>query len=268
MKSQQPNPPGALYDRDMWVIYDHDYAEREGLPRLLDLFDEQGVKATFVTNGRRVELSPALAREVQRRGHDMGSENYLHEYPIMYTPDQERDSLVNTVEAFRNVLGAPPTGYISPGHRPTPNTLSLLMELGFRWYADFQNEDGPFIVSNSDRPFVGMPYAHISDYHCYALSGRTPRQVLEMLWDEFRVLRREGLAGKPRIMGYAIHPFLCHGFRAAVVEDFLEGLRKCPDVWIATRTEIANWVWEHPGDLPCRGVDDVLSLFPHDTAPA
>jgi peptidoglycan/xylan/chitin deacetylase (PgdA/CDA1 family) len=261
-RSQRPNPPGALYDRDMWVVYDHEYAEHQGLPRLLDLFGHYGVKATFVASGLRVQRSPDLAREAQRRGHDMASENFVHEYPIMYTREQERKSLADTVAAFRAVLGVPPSGYISPGHRPSPNTVPLLFELGYEWDADFQNDDMPFLIETRERTMVGMPYAHLSDYHLYQTHGRTPRQMLEMLWDEFRVLRREGVAGRPRIMGYAIHPFLCHGFRTVVIEEFLKGLKDYPDVWIATRKEIADWIRSHPGDLPRCTLDEVVAAFP------
>ena len=267
-QSERPVPAGAAYDRNMWTIYDHLYAERQGVRRLLDIFDAYNIKATFVINGLRVERSPELAREVQRRGHEMSSENYVHEYPVMYSREEEARSLGDTVAAFRKVLGAPPRGYISPGHRPTPNTLPILFDLGYEWDADFQNDDGPFLIEHNGRTMVGMPYAPLSDYAMYERTTRSPRQLLEMLWDEFRVLRREGAAGQPRVMGYAMHPYLCHGFRTVVIEEFLSGLRNYPDAWVATRKEIADWVRQHPGDLPRRSLDEVLAEFPRPWPPS
>ncbi len=38
--------------------------------------------------------------------------------------------------------------------------------------------------------------------------------------------------------------------------------REYPDVWVATRKEIADWVREHPGDLPRRSLEEVLAEFP------
>ena len=267
-QGQRPVPAGAVYDRNMWTVYDHAYAERQGLQRLLDVFEACETRATFVISGVRVEQSPELAREVQRRRHEMASENYIHEYPAMYTRQEEERSLADTVAAFRRVLGAPPTGYISPGHQPTPNTLPILFDLGYEWDADFQNDDMPFLIEHQGRTMVGMPYAHLSDYATYERTTRSPRQILEMLWDEVRVLRREGLAGRARILGYAIHPFLCHGFRTVIVEEFLTGLREYPDVWVATRKEIADWIREHPGDLPRRSLDEVLAEFPRPWPPS
>jgi peptidoglycan/xylan/chitin deacetylase (PgdA/CDA1 family) len=210
-QAQSANPPGAVYERNMWVLYDHDYAENEGVPRLLDLFERHQVKVTFVINGIRVEESPELALEVQRAGHEMAGENYIHEYAPMYTPEGEREELEKTINAFQNVLGVRPYGYVSPGHRPTPATVPILMSLGYKWDADFQDADDPFIIHGEDgQRMVGTPYSYLSDYQTYLQYGRTPRMWLEMLLDEFKGLRREGQTGKPRMLGFAMHPFLCH----------------------------------------------------------
>ncbi len=260
--SQRPNPKDALYEWDMWVVYDHQYGETQGLPRLLDLFDSHDVKATFVPNGRRLLESPDLARDAAKRGHDFGSENFVHEYAIMMTLDEERKSLQDTVDATLEVVGSRPTGYISPGHRPSPNTIPLLFELGYRWDADFQNDDVPFVIRDGDRSMVGTPYAHMSDYLTYSRQGRSPRQILEMLIDEFDVLRAEGLAGSPKMMGYAIHPFLCHPFRTVIIDKLLEHIRHFDDVWIPTRNEITDWVLENPQHFESRTLQDVLGDFP------
>lgn len=261
MKSQQPLPPGAKYDRDMWVIYDHLYAQRQGIDRLLRTLDRHSARATFVTNGKRVEESSQLAIRVRDAGHDMGCENYIHEYPVMMTPEQERESIAQTVKAFESVLGAPPTGYISPGHRPTPATIDIIMEAGLSWDADFQDDDQPFLMRAGERDLVGMPYAHLSDYQTYPGGGRSPRQVLEMLIDEYNCLRAEAQAGAIRMMGFAVHPFLLHGFRIVMVDEFLAYISQHADTWIATRSEIADWVRAHPGDFPERARDEVLQDF-------
>jgi peptidoglycan/xylan/chitin deacetylase (PgdA/CDA1 family) len=261
--SQSPNPAGAHYDWNMWVLYDHDYAEIEGVPRLLDLFDKHGVRVTFAANGQRLLESPELAREIVARGHEMASENFVHEYPPMYTPQEQRESLTTTLDAFETVLGSRPVGYVSPGHRPTPETLPLLFELGYQWDADFQNSDRPFLIDGpGGHVMVGTPYSYLSDYQTYQQVGRTPRMWLEMLRDDFRGLLAEGQKGKPRIMGFAMHPFLCHPYRTVVVDEFLEEVLSHPDVWVAPRQEIADWVRENPGDLRRITLEEALERFP------
>jgi peptidoglycan/xylan/chitin deacetylase (PgdA/CDA1 family) len=260
--NKRPLPQNAVYDRDMSAVYDHMYGEAQGVRRLLNLFDDHGVKATFVINGLRVRESPELAREVQARGHDLASENYVHEYAVMYDAEEERRSLQDTVDAFTGILGGPPTGYISPGHRPTPRTVPLLLDLGYRWDADFQADDVPFVISDGERRMVGMPYAHISDYHTYSTSARTPRQVLEMLRDELRALRREGMRGEPKMFGYAMHPYICRGFRTEIIHEFLGEVQQLGDVWVATRSEICEWVLESEKGFASVSLDEVLAQFP------
>ncbi|TAN30450.1 MAG: hypothetical protein EPN30_00905 [Actinomycetota bacterium] len=260
--AQRPVPSDALYPRDMWAVFDHEYAEAQGLRRILSMFADYNVRTSFVANGKRVELNPDLAREAAAAGHDMGSENYEHAYPIMMSLEEERASLEHTVSAFKSILGSAPTGYISPGHRPTPNTVPLVFDLGYSWHADFQGDDVPFRMQDGDRDLVCMPYAHVSDYQSYSAGGRTPRDLLQMAIDEFDVLRKEGLRGSPKMMGFAIHPFICHGFRTRILELMLDHILACPDVWVATRSEIADWVRQNPKDFATVTKDQVLSMFP------
>ena len=234
-------PPNAVYKRDMWVVHEHEYAEEEGIWRLLELFDRVGIKATFVINGRTVEKFPEIALEVQRRGHEMASENYIHEYPVMFDEAGERESIQQTVAAFERILKQRPLGYISPGHRCTDNTLKLVAEAGYIWDADFQDRDTASVIEVGGRPMVTMTYAHISDYMTYQIISRTPRQVLTLLRDEFDVLYAEGVAGRPKMMGYAFHPFLSHGFRTKPLGEFFRYAQSFPKVWFPTRIEIARW---------------------------
>lgn len=241
MSNRPPVPANARYKRDLWVVHDHEYAEEEGIFRLLDLLDKVGIKATFVASGISIERFPEIAREAKQRGHDMGSENYIHEYPIMMDEATEREEIRKTVEAFKKVLGQPPTGYISPGHRPTDKTEEIVAEAGYIWNSDFHHIDTAKVVEVKGRRMVIMPYGHISDYMTYQLGARTPREILEMLKDEFDVLYAEGVSGWPKMMGYPFHPFLCHGYRTKPLEEFFQYAKSFPKVWFPTRTEIARW---------------------------
>jgi peptidoglycan/xylan/chitin deacetylase (PgdA/CDA1 family) len=48
-------------------------------PRILDILDAYGAKASFFCVGERVEAEPALAREILRRGHSL--ENHTQTHP-------------------------------------------------------------------------------------------------------------------------------------------------------------------------------------------
>ncbi len=237
-------PPNARWQRDEREVQEHEYAETEGIWHLLDMFDRLGVKATFVASGRSLERFPQIAKECERRGHDMASENYIHEYAVMYTFKEEQADIAKTVAAFENVLGHHPRGCISPGHRPSDNTLDIVAAAGYIWDADFEGSDRPNIIEVGGKPFVAMPYAHISDYRTYDLRT-TPREVAQMLSDEFDGLYAYGVAGQPRMVGYAFHPFLCHPWRLRPIEDFFRYAQRFSKVWFPTRHQIARWMLEN-----------------------
>ena len=46
--------------------------------RILDILDRYGVKATFFMIGSNVEYYPEVAKEVLRRGHEIGNHTYSH----------------------------------------------------------------------------------------------------------------------------------------------------------------------------------------------
>ena len=50
----------------------------EGMPALLDLLEEEGVKATFFSTGQVAEKYPDVTRELVSRGHELGCHGMTH----------------------------------------------------------------------------------------------------------------------------------------------------------------------------------------------
>src|SRR4030081_3552453 len=55
---------------DLPVAKWYDYGFKEGIPRMLDMFDRVGVKVTSHMVGAAVERNPQLAKEIVQRGHE------------------------------------------------------------------------------------------------------------------------------------------------------------------------------------------------------
>jgi peptidoglycan-N-acetylglucosamine deacetylase len=68
----------ATDKREVWLTID-DGPDPVTTPRLLDLLDEFGARATFFVIGQQVESHPELAREIARRGHTLA--NHTHSHP-------------------------------------------------------------------------------------------------------------------------------------------------------------------------------------------
>jgi peptidoglycan/xylan/chitin deacetylase (PgdA/CDA1 family) len=84
-------------------------------PRVLDALDRHGVKATFFMMGRNVERHPDVAREVLRRGHEVGNHSYSHPKLIFMSPARVREEIERTDALLRSV-GVTGEIYFRPPH--------------------------------------------------------------------------------------------------------------------------------------------------------
>lgn len=72
-------------------------------PNVLDVLDQHQVKATFFMIGRQVERYPKVAREVLRRGHEIGNHSYSHPKLILMSPRRVRDEIERTDKLLRDI---------------------------------------------------------------------------------------------------------------------------------------------------------------------
>jgi hypothetical protein len=74
----------------------YEYGFKEGLPRLLDMFDRRNVKVTSHMVGAAVERHPALAKEIVQRGHEPSGHGQTWTPQYSMTPEQERKSYADS----------------------------------------------------------------------------------------------------------------------------------------------------------------------------
>lgn len=67
----------ALAPKEVVLTFDDGPLPRK-TPRILDILDEKGVKATFLMVGQMASAYPSLVRQVAARGHTIGSHTYGH----------------------------------------------------------------------------------------------------------------------------------------------------------------------------------------------
>jgi peptidoglycan/xylan/chitin deacetylase (PgdA/CDA1 family) len=84
-------------------------------PRVLDLLDQAGARASFFCIGRRVAAHPDLAAEIVRRGHRL--ENHTWSHPGLfacYLPAAQRREMLRTQEIMEEVAGRRPAFFRAP----------------------------------------------------------------------------------------------------------------------------------------------------------
>jgi peptidoglycan/xylan/chitin deacetylase (PgdA/CDA1 family) len=220
------------------------YGFLEGIPRLLDLFDQYDVKATSFMVGQAVDRNPDVAREIASRGHECASHGQRW-VPQFLPPDEERAFIRASVDSVERATGQRPVGWNCFALRGTVNTLKLLQEEGFLYHIDDISRDEPFVQQINEKPFVTVPYTlHLNDLTCYELQGFSTMAYLQLLKDEFDVLYAEGQKRR-RMMVVSCHDRVAgRPARAKALGDFLEYAKSHTGVWFARKDEIARFMMD------------------------
>jgi len=104
--------------------------------RILDLFAESGVKATFFTLGWVAERHPALIRRIVADGHELASHGYAHIRATQQTPTEFRADVTRTKALLEDLGGAAILGYRAASYSIGAGNLWALAELeqaGYRY---------------------------------------------------------------------------------------------------------------------------------------
>ncbi|MFT4177713.1 MAG: polysaccharide deacetylase family protein [Luteolibacter sp.] len=101
-------------------------------PKLLDLLDVYQKKAVFFMIGEKVERYPELAREVLRRGHEIGNHTMTHPQAWFWcaSPRRTRWEIETCQKTIETITGVAPRWFRAPvGHR-NAFTHPVTRELG------------------------------------------------------------------------------------------------------------------------------------------
>jgi peptidoglycan/xylan/chitin deacetylase (PgdA/CDA1 family) len=122
--------PHALPEQALSAVY------TSAVPRLLALFRELGIPATFFAIGRDLSRPAARARlrEVQADGHEIANHTLNHLYDLTR---KERARQVEEVrggaDAIEAAVGERPLGFRAPGYTITDQLFEVLREQGVQY---------------------------------------------------------------------------------------------------------------------------------------
>jgi polysaccharide deacetylase family protein (PEP-CTERM system associated) len=136
--------------------------------RLLEVFDEAGVRGTFFVLGWVADRHPGLVRQIAAGGHEIASHGYAHRLVYDLTPTQFRDDVRRSKALLEEAGGVPVLGYRAPSYSITPRSLwaiDILIEEGYAW-------DASIFPIHHDR--YGIP---VSPRHSYVLEREGGRLV-------------------------------------------------------------------------------------------
>jgi peptidoglycan/xylan/chitin deacetylase (PgdA/CDA1 family) len=225
----------------------YEYGFKEGIPRLLDLFDRRRIKVTSHMVGRAVDLQPELAREIVERGHEASGHGQTWSPQFSMNPRTERASYAASIRSIERATGVRPRGFNAFWLRGTPRTLEILQDLGFTYHIDDVSRDEPFLVAVKGKPFAVVPYTlHLNDIVDFESRFFGTDQFAADLKREFDALYAEA-AVRRRMMSISAHDRIAgRPARSRALEEFITYAQKHAGVWFARKDEIARWALESP----------------------
>jgi peptidoglycan/xylan/chitin deacetylase (PgdA/CDA1 family) len=225
----------------------YDYGYKEGLPRLLELFDRRKIKVTSHMVGAAVDLHPALAKEIVQRGHEASGHGQTWTAQFSMTPEEERASYEQSIESIERATGVRPVGFNAFWLRGTPRTLEILQSLGFLYHIDDVSRDEPFLVNVRNKPFAVVPYTlHMNDIVDYETRFFSTAMYADDLKAEFDALHAEA-GTRRRMMSVSAHDRIAgRPSRAKVLEEFIIYAQSHSGVTFMRKDEIARFALDSP----------------------
>ena len=245
--AESPMPPIDPKYPDLPAIKWYEYGFKEGLPRLLDMFDRRKVKVTSHMVGAAVDLHPALAKEIVQRGHEASGHGQTWAAQYSMTPEQERESYNQSVASIELATGTRPLGFNAFWLRGTPHTLEILQELGFIYHIDDVSRDEPFLINVKGKPFAVVPYTlHMNDIVDYESRYFSTQEYAGDLKAEFDMLYAESSIRR-RMMSVSAHDRIAgRPSRTKVLEEFIVYAQNHPGVVFLRKDEIAHFALSNP----------------------
>jgi peptidoglycan/xylan/chitin deacetylase (PgdA/CDA1 family) len=218
------------------------YGAKVGVPLILGLLEQTGLRATFFVPGAVAARYPDRVREILAGGHEVALHGYTHRSPATLTAAEEEDELLRSLETLR-ALGADPAGYRSPSWDFSERTLALLAREGILYSSNMMDDVRPYRHEGS--PLIELPVQWMLDDapHFWFDSASswnktisTPSAVSEIWTKELEGIRLMG-----GLFVLTMHPQLIgRPSRLAMLRELIDTMRSRHDLWIATALEVAE----------------------------
>jgi len=105
----------------------------EGVPLLLDIFDEFGIRSTFFVSSDVAANVTDTMNEVIRSGHEVGCHGYNHQPLNLNDQKQQFADLLEATKTIQDHLNTNLVGFRAPFCRIGESTLPILTKLGYKY---------------------------------------------------------------------------------------------------------------------------------------
>jgi peptidoglycan-N-acetylglucosamine deacetylase len=223
------------------------YGSRVGVPRILDILERHGIKASFYVPAVTALLHEDEQRRVVAQGHEIGIHGWIHELNSVLPREIERDLMLRAADTLEKITGTRPVGLRTPSWDFSPNTLAIEKEVGLLYDSSLMADEDCYELTLDGEPsgIVEVPVEWIRDDAVYFVTHRfqslrpytPPTDVFDIFRREFDYAHKEG-----GLFQLTMHPHVITARSRIWILEELVSYAKSKDVWFATHAEVAAYV--------------------------
>ena len=218
----------------------HEYGNRVGFWRMLEVLDEFSIPAVLAVNGIALGSYEPIARAALERGWEFLAHGYTQRN--MQSVEDERLDVRRTSEAIAAFAGRRPRGWLGPGLTETWETPDLLVEEGYAYVCDWVLDDQPVTLRTRSGPLVNIPYTQeCNDVAMMLIQHHPAREYSRRTADQFDQLYADSRESA-RVMALVVHPYIMGApHRLRYFRETLERIAGFDDVTFWTGERILDW---------------------------
>jgi allantoinase len=218
----------------------HEYGNRVGFWRMLEVLDRHKIRAVLAVNGTAINAYKPITKAAVERGWEFIGHGFTQRN--MQKVENERDDIARTAAAIREASGKAPRGWLGPGLTETWNTPDLLAEAGYDYVADWVLDDQPVVLQTRTKPLVNIPYTQeCNDVAMMLIQHHPANEYFQRAMDQFEQLHHDA-KDSARVMALVVHPYIMGApHRLKYLRMVFERIREHPDVIFWTGSEILDW---------------------------
>ena len=218
----------------------HEYGNRVGFWRMLEVLDQNKIRAVLAINGSAIARYEPIARAALDRGWEFIGHGFTQKN--MQKVADERDDIRKTAAAILTFTGRNPRGWLGPGLTESWETPDLLVKEGYQYVCDWVLDDQPVTLRTRTRPIVNIPYTQeCNDVAMMLIQHHKANEYYDRAVDQFEQLYADA-AGSARVMALVVHPYIMGApHRLKYFRNTLAHIREHRDVLFWTGEEILDW---------------------------
>lgn len=219
-----------------------DYGNRVGIYRFLNAFKRLGVQASFAVNAELAVRYPALLRALADHGGEVLGHSWNMDTPHAggLAEADEAALIERSLTTLRAATGQAVKGWLSPGKLQSPQTPELLHAHGVEYFADWVNDELPYLFNTAQGPLWSLPLTtEIEDRFVVMDNQHSEESWAEQVKDACDLLLAESREQGGRLLAISLHPWVMgQPHRMKHLEAALAYVLAQPGVWNAQPGDI------------------------------